>query len=67
MKELTLGAERYVLVVLRILEVDAHGRPSKCEVGYDDTTFHLSEDQAKNHFITAYVKEDLVKIVSPTQ
>lgn len=51
----------YSLVILRVLEWDANGRPSKCVIGYDDTTFKLNDPKQSNHFITAFVPVDNIK------
>jgi hypothetical protein len=42
------------LVVLRVLEWDEKGRPSKCVIGYDDTTFRI-DDETPNEFFTVLV------------
>lgn len=60
MKGCVIKGEQYALVVLRITEWDAHGRPSKATIGYDDTTFRL-DDGTPNEFLTAFVKQDCVQ------
>lgn len=49
----------YVLVVLRVHEWDEQGRPSKCTIGYDDTSFDLRDDAVSREFITAYVPAEM--------
>lgn len=61
MKGPIINGEQYQIVVLRILEWDAAGRPSKAEIGYDDTTFRLDDAEKPNHFLTAFVKAESVK------
>jgi len=48
----------HTLVILRVRERDAFGRPTKCDVGYEDTTFQQLKDG--DEFITAYVPKKLV-------
>ncbi len=48
----TIKGDDYVLVVLKVLEKDGFGRPSKCQVGYDDTTFKL---EGGEEFVTAWM------------
>lgn len=60
----TIRGQEHQLVLLRITAWDAHGRPSAAEIGHDDTTFDLSENQLNNHFITAYVRADQIKKVT---
>lgn len=67
MKGPIINGDQYQLVVLRVHEWDALGRPSKVEVGYDDTTFDLRDDAVSRHFITAFVKTDCVTPKTPTQ
>ena len=50
--------QRYDLVVLRVDERDAFGRPTKVTVGYDDTLFDIQEG---NEFVTAFVHGESVK------
>lgn len=45
----------YELVVLKVLERDAQGRPSKFECGYDDSVFKIDGGE---DFITAYIHQD---------
>lgn len=56
-----IKGETYKLVVLRIVEWDPHGRPSKAVIGYDDTTFRLDDTQQPNEFMTAFVPEKMCK------
>lgn len=53
-KTRTIRNETYILVVLRVIERDGHGRPSKCEVGFDDSVFKIKGGE---EFITAWVLE----------
>jgi hypothetical protein len=39
-------------IVFKVLEEDAFGRPTKVEVGYDDTTFNLKGGEK---FFTGYI------------
>lgn len=56
-----IGGKRYKLVVLRAVEWDEQGRPSKVIVGYDDTTFDLSDDKVSREFWTCYVPDGMLK------
>jgi len=62
MKTRNIKGKEYSLIVLRVLEWDDQGRPSKTIIGYDDTTFRL-DDGTPNHFITAFVPVDQTKPV----
>lgn len=53
-----VNGERYSLVVLHVLERDAFGRPSKVEVGYDDTTFKLYDGI---EFVTSFIPAHIAK------
>jgi hypothetical protein len=46
-----INDEEHVLIVLKVLDYDSKGRPSKVEIGYDDTTHHLVGGE---RFITAF-------------
>ena len=59
--KLRINGKPYRLVVLRVLEWDELGRPSKCIVGYDDTTFDLRDEKVSREFMTAFVLEDMTK------
>lgn len=48
----TIAGEDHALIVLQITGRDEHGRPSSAIVGYDDTTFKLSNG---DEFVTAWV------------
>lgn len=61
MKSVKVKGQQHDLVILRVLEWDASGRPSKCEMGYDDTTFRLDDPTKPNEFITAFVNADSLK------
>jgi hypothetical protein len=61
MKGPTINGKPHDLIVLRVLEWDASGRPSKCEIGYDDTTFRLDDATKPNEFITAFAQTDSLK------
>ncbi len=52
----TIRGEPYELVVLRPCEWDFRGRPTKAEIGYEDTTFQLDDPTKANEFVTAFVK-----------
>lgn len=54
-----IRGKQYSLVVLRVLEWDEQGRPSKCIVGYDDTSFDLRDDAVSREFMTCYVLEEM--------
>lgn len=54
----TIRGETYELVVLKVLERDELGRPSKVLIGYDDTTFKVGGGE---EFFTAYVYQSSVK------
>ena len=41
LKKRTIKGRDYVMVVLKTLEKDEFGRPTKVVVGYDDTVFNL--------------------------
>lgn len=56
-KRRTIKGQGYVLVLLKTLEKDAFGRPTKVEVGYDDTTFNL---QGREEFYTGFISETAV-------
>jgi hypothetical protein len=56
-----IRGKAHKLVVLRVLDWDELGRPSKCIVGYDDTTFDLRDESVSREFMTAYVPEEMVK------
>lgn len=53
-----VGGKAYRLVVLRIMEWDEKGRPSKAIIGYGDTTFDLRDDSVSREFITGFVNAD---------
>lgn len=59
-----INGEKYQLVVLKVTGWDEAGRPSQATIGYDDTTFKL---EGGEHFITAFVKQDVVKPTAPKQ
>lgn len=52
-----INGQSYSLILLRVLEWDEKGRPSKCVVGYDDTTFKIGDQSVSDEFITAFVLE----------
>lgn len=58
MKTRNIQGKPHVLVVLKAVEWDAKGRPSKVEVGYDDTVFQL---EGGENFFTAFVSETMLK------
>ena len=61
-REREIKGQVHTLVLLRVLEWDDQGRPSKCIVGYDDTEFRIDNDQVSNEFMTAYVPKDMTTI-----
>lgn len=44
--------------VLRVDETDERGRPTSCTIIHDDTPVELSQDPAKNVFLSAYMARD---------
>lgn len=61
MKKRNIKGHEYVLVVLKTLERDDFGRPTKVEVGYDDVTFDLKGgEQFYTGFISATAIEGAV-------
>lgn len=67
MKGPVINGEQYLLVLLRIIDRDDMGRPNKVILGYDDSTFDLKDPTVSNEFITAFIKEDLIKPKTPVQ
>lgn len=61
MKGPIINGKPHDLVVLRVLEWDDKGRPSKAEIGYDDTTFRLDDPEKPNEFITAFAAAESLK------
>lgn len=59
MKGPVINGKQHSLIVLRVLEWDDSGRPSKCLIGYDDTVFKLDDGQP-NVFLTAFVYDEAV-------
>lgn len=53
--------KQYDLVVLRVTGWDDKGRPSQAIIGYDDTTFDLTDDSVSREFLTAFVPTDATK------
>jgi hypothetical protein len=60
-KTRTIRGEEYALVVLRVVDWDAEGRPRTVVVGYDDSTFKLSENRFENEFFTCFVPIAMTK------
>lgn len=58
--------KEYGLVVLRVTKHDEHGRPSEAVIGYDDTTFDLSDDNVSREFMTAFVPIEMM-VMKPKQ
>lgn len=57
------GHEYLGPVVFKVLERDLFNRPTKVEVGYDDTTFNLKGGE---HFFTGYISVSAVEdAISP--
>ena len=50
-----IGDKEYTLVVMRVIDFDAKGRPNSVIVGYDDATFDLRDDSVPREFYTAWV------------
>ena len=65
MQKAVIGDKEYTLVVLRVLEKDGKGRPSRALVGYDDTTFRLDDPALPNEFVTAWVPSECVRATPP--
>ena len=61
MKGPLINGKEYNFVVLRVLEWDDMGRPSKVIVGYDDTTFDLTDESLSREFYTCLVPEEMTK------
>jgi hypothetical protein len=59
MRKREIKGKTYTLVVLRVTEWDALGRPSKAVIGYDDTTFDLRDDAVSREFMTAWVLDSM--------
>jgi hypothetical protein len=56
------GANKdYSLVVLRVTAWDAKGRPSAAVIGYDDTTFDLTDDKVSREFVTAFMPTNMTE------
>lgn len=45
-------------IVFKVLEKDAFNRPTKVEVGYDDSTFHIEKG---TEFFTGYISATAVE------
>lgn len=58
MKRRNIKGHDHVLVVLKTLERDAFGRPTKVEVGYDDSVFKL---EGGEEFYTGYISEAAIQ------
>ena len=58
----SVGGKRYRMVVLRAIEWDEQGRPSKVLVGYDDTTFKVDGNRLENEFWTCLVPMEMSKL-----
>lgn len=59
--EREIRSKQYRLVVLRIMDWDERGRPSKCVIGHEDTIFDLTEDGGSREFMTAFVPADMLE------
>lgn len=53
--------KEYTLVVLRITGWDDKGRPSQAIIGYDDTTFDLTDDSVSREFATAFIPSKVIE------
>ena len=61
MKRRSIKGHDYVLVVFKTIEKDAFGRPTKVEVGYDDSVFKLEGgEQFYTGFMSATVLEGVI-------
>lgn len=58
LKKREIRGKDHVLVVMKAVAWDAQGRPSKVEMGYDDTVFAI---EGGEQFFTAYVPEDMLE------
>lgn len=61
MKTVTIGGKIHALIVLRILEWDEQGRPSKAIIGHPDTVFRLDDPNQPNEFLTAFVSQEMLE------
>lgn len=61
MKTREIRGKTHALVVLRVTDWDAQGRPSKAEIKYDDSTIDLRNDDESREFVTAYIPEVVTK------
>ena len=61
MKGPKINGKPHSLVVLRITAWDEHGRPSQATIGYDDTTFDVSDPNQSNDFMTCFVQTEMTK------
>lgn len=55
--QIVINGQPHKLILLKVEERDAFGRPSKVTCGYDDTVFDLKGGEV---FITAYAHADSV-------
>lgn len=60
MTSVVINSEEYSLIVLRVTEKDAYGRPRHCETLYDEEVVDLRDGKPKE-FITAFVKSRVVE------
>lgn len=61
MRRKTIQNEEHVLVLLKVLESDAFGRPVKCDVLYEDMSTQLVGGE---EFITAWVPMHLTTMTN---
>jgi len=61
MKGPVINGKQYVVVVLRPVEWDEQGRPSKVIVGYGNETFRLDDPNLANEFFVAFAPEGMSK------
>jgi hypothetical protein len=54
------GELYYGPVIFKILEMDELGRPSKVIIGYEDTVFHLKEN---DNFFTGYISSAVLDML----
>lgn len=61
MKGPIVNGKQYNVVVLRPVEWDEQGRPTKVIVGYDNEKFRLDDPNLVNEFYTAFVPEKMTE------
>lgn len=61
MKGPIINGKQYNVAVLRPVEWDEQGRPTKVIVGYGNETFRLDDPNLANEFYTAFVPETMAQ------